>query len=75
MNKDVLLSANVFENFISASLKYYNSDPCHYFTAPGLSWDARLKMTKAKLEKIRDPDKYIIIEKGVRGGISYINKR
>ena len=34
-----------------------------------------LKLTKAELEKISDPDKYIIIEKGLRGGISYINKR
>ena len=73
--KDILLSADVFEKIISASLKYYNLDPCHYFSAPGLSWDAMLKMSKAKLEKIIDPDKYIIIEKGMRGGISYINKR
>ena len=34
-----------------------------------------LKMTKIELEKIRNPDKYIFIEKGMRGGISYINKR
>ena len=32
-------------------------------------------MTKIELEKISDPDKYIFIEKGIRGGISYINKR
>ena len=34
-----------------------------------------LKMTKIELEKISDPDKYIFIEKGMRGGISYFNKR
>ena len=65
----------MFEKIISASLKYYNLDPCHYFSAPGLSWDAMLKMTKAESENISEPDKYIIIEKGMRGGISYINKR
>ena len=75
LKKDVLLSANVFEKFISTCLKCYNLDSCHYFSAPGLSWDAMLKMTKAELEDISDPDKYIIIEKGMRGGISYINKR
>ena len=75
MKKDVLLLAEVFEKFISTSFKYYNLDPCHYFSAPGLSWDAMLKITKIELQKISDPDKYRFIEKGMRGGISYINKR
>ena len=56
-------------------LKYYELDPCHYFSSPGLSWDAMLKMTGVKLEKISDIDKYLFIEKGLRGGISYIAKR
>ena len=34
-----------------------------------------LKMTKVELEKISDPDKYIFIQKGMRGGISYISKK
>ena len=75
MKQDILLLADVFEKFISTSLKYYNLDPCHYFSDPGLSWDAILKMNKTELEKISDPDKYIFIEKGMRAGISYINKR
>ena len=33
------------------------------------------KMTRVKLEKISDIDKYLFIEKGLRGGISYIAKR
>ena len=37
LKKDVLLLADVFEKFISTSLKYHNLDPCHYFSAPGLS--------------------------------------
>ena len=56
-------------------LKYYGLDPCHYFSSPGLSWDAMLKMTGVKLEKISDIDKYLFIEIGSRGGISYIVKR
>ena len=74
LKKDVLLLVDVFEKFIFASLKYYNLDPCNYFSAPGLSWDAMLKMTKVELEKISDPDIHLFIEKGMRGGISYINK-
>ena len=45
-------------------LKYYGLDPCHYFSSSGLSWDAMLKMTSIKLEKISDIDKYLFIEKG-----------
>ena len=33
-----------------------------------------LKMTGVKLEKISDIDMYLFIEKGLRGGISYITK-
>ena len=75
LKKDALLLTDVFDKFISTSLKYYNLDTCHYFSAPGLSWDAILKMTKVELEKISDVDIHLFIEKGMRGGISYINKR
>ena len=75
LKKDILLLAESFEKFISTSLKCYNLDSCHYLSAPGLSWDAMLKMTKVKVEKISDPDKYLFFEQGMRGGVSYINKR
>ena len=75
LKKDVLLLADVFKKLIKTCLKYYELDPCHYFSSPGLSWDAMLKMSDVKLEKISDIDKYLFIEKGSRGGISYIAKR
>ena len=61
--------ANVFVKFIETRLKFYKLDPCHYFSSPGLSWDAMLKMTGVKLAKISDIDMYLFIEKGLRGGI------
>ena len=75
LKKYILLLADVFEKFIKTCLKYYELDPCHYFSSPGLSWYAMLKMTDVKLEKIPDIDKYLFIEKGSRGGISCISKR
>ena len=63
--KDVLFSADVFEKFISMCLNFYWLDPCHYFSSPGLSWDAMLKMTVVKLEQISDTDKHLFIEKGL----------
>ena len=75
LENDVLLLADVFEKFIATCLKYYGLDPCHYFSSPRLSCEEMLKMTGVKLEKISDIDKYLFIEKGLRGGISYIAKR
>ena len=46
---DVLLLADVFEKFRNNSLKNYGLCPSHYLSAPGLSWDAILKMKKIKL--------------------------
>ena len=75
MKKDVLLLADVFEKFIFTSLKDYNLDQCHYFSAPGLPWDAMLKMAKVELEEFSNPDIHLFIEKGMKGGISYASKR
>ena len=75
LKTDVLLSADVFAKFIKTCLNYYGLDPCHYFSSPGLSWDAMLKMTGIELELISDIDMHLFIEKGMRGGISYIAKR
>ena len=36
---DILLLADVFENFRKMSLETYGLDPIHYYRLPGLSWD------------------------------------
>ena len=72
---DVLLLTDIFENFRKTCLQYYNLDPCHYFTSPGLSWDAMLKMTDIKLELMTDINMYQFADKGMCGGISYIANR
>ena len=72
---DVLLLTDVFENFRTYCLNYYKLDPCHYFTSPGLSWDAMLRMTGINLELMTDIDMYQLIEKGIRGRVSYISNR
>ena len=69
-----MLLADVFEKFINTCLEYYGLDPCHEFSSPGLSWDAMLKMTGIELELISDIAMHLFIEKGMRGGISYITK-
>ena len=75
LESDMLLLTDVFENFRKTCMQYYKLDPCHYFTSPGLSWDAMLKMTNIKLELMTDIDMYQFIEKGMRGEVSYIANR
>jgi len=75
MKLDVLLLTDIFENFRSVCLKNYGLDPCWYFSAPGLAWDACLKKTDVKLELLNDVDMLLMFEKGIRGGVSMIPKR
>ena len=75
LGSDVLLLADVFENFRKTAMATYGLDPAHYLTLPGYSWDALLKCTNVSLELITDPDMYLFIEKGLRGGISMVSHR
>ena len=56
LKSDVLLLADVFENFRKTCLRHYNLDPAHYYTSPGLAWDACLKETGQELQLLHDYD-------------------
>ena len=75
LKSDMLLLADVFENVRKTCVEYYKLDPCHYFTSPGLSWDAMLKMTNIKLELMTDVDMFQFIEQGMCSGVSCITNR
>ena len=63
LKSDVLLLADVFENFRDLCLDYYKLDPAHYYTAPGLAWDAMLRMTGIQLELLTDINMYLMFVK------------
>lgn len=85
LKSDVLILADVWENFKRVCKKIYDLDVSYYYTAPGLSWDAWLKHTNAEtikqtgkqfeIELLTDLDMYLFFEKSIRGGLSQISKR
>ncbi len=75
LKTDVLLLADVMTEFRKTCKNTYGLDALHYHTSPGLAWDAMLKYTETELDLISDPDMYLMIEKGIRGGVSSIMKR
>ena len=72
---DVLLLADIIENFRDISLKNYKLDPLWYYTTPGFAWDCMLRMTKVKLDLLTDIDHILMFESGIRGGLSQCSQR
>jgi hypothetical protein len=72
---DVLLLADIFENFRDVCMEHYQLDPAWYYTSPGLAWDACLKMTKVELQLLSDYEMILMIRHGIRGGVSTIAHR
>ena len=72
---DVLLLADIFENFRNICMNLYRLNPAWYFSAQRLAWDAALNTTQVQLELLSDPDMLLMIESGIRGGIATISHR
>ena len=71
VQSDILLLADVFENFRNMCFKIYELDPPKFLSAPRLTWQAALKKTKVKLDLLTDTDTLLMVKKGIRGGICH----
>jgi len=71
LKSDVCILSDIFETFRNECLSpdLYNLDPIAYYTLPGFSWDAMLKLTKVEIELMSDPEMLDFILKGIRGGL------
>ena len=72
---DVILLADIFENFRSLCLRVYQIDPAWVYSAPGLAWNAMLKLTGVKMELLTDYSMHLFVEAGIRGGYCCASKR
>ena len=66
----ILLFADVSENLRNMCLIKYKLDPAKFISAPGLAWQAALKMTKVKLGLLTDIGLLLMVQKRIRGGIA-----
>ena len=71
VQSDMLLLADVFNNFRDMCIKQYELDPAHFLSLPGLAWRACLKKTNIELELLIDYDMLLMVEEGIRGGICH----
>ena len=67
---DVLQLSNVFKTFQTTCLEHYVLSPAHFFTCPGLAWQACLKKSEVSLELLTDSNMLLMFEQGTRGGIT-----
>ena len=75
VRSDILLLADIFENFRQLCLENYELDPAHFVSLPGLAWQACLKKTNVELELLKDYDMLLMIEECIRGGICHAVNR
>ena len=68
----VLQLTDVFENFVEKSTLEYGINALYSYSLPGYTWKAGLKLTKIKLDFIKDKQVLLLLENNIRGGISSV---
>ena len=72
LKMDVLQLADVFEHFVEKATLEYSINPSYSGSLPSYTWKAGLKITKIKLDFIKDKELLLLLENNIRGGISSV---
>ena len=72
---DVLLLVDIFQSFRLTMLKSQGLDCLHFPSLPSMTLQLALKITGVELELITRADIYVMIEAGIRGGLSFVSQR
>ena len=75
LKTDVLLLAEIFEEFHGVCKRNYGLDPALYVSSPQMSWDAMLRHTNCTLDFSSDPEMFSMRDAGIRGGVSINSSR
>jgi hypothetical protein len=75
MEVDVLLLAEAITNMRNILYKEFGLDMTQYLSMPMMARDLMLKSTGESLELISDYDMVLMLQRGLRGGVSYIGQR
>jgi len=75
MTSDVLLLSDCFEAFRQSMLEAHGLDCLYFPTLPSMTFQMALKMTDVQLDLITDADQFLMIQSGIRGGLSYVSHR
>ena len=74
LHLDIYLLTDVFEKFRDVSLQEDGLDPVHFISLPGLSYTACFKRSGETIDLLHDIDMLRLFERGIRGGLTYVNK-
>ena len=72
---DVCLLADVFENYRRKVYDTSNLEAAKFVTANQLGYSMFLKQSKVELDCLDNMEMIEFVEKSIRGGISFVNKR
>jgi hypothetical protein len=75
MEIDTYLLAEAVMNMRKTLYDEFELDMCQYLSLPMMAKDIMLKVTDAKIGLISDYDMVLLIQRGIRGGMSYIGQR
>ena len=75
LTSDVVLLTDAYMYFRGVCIKTYGLDPSHYYTASNYSWEAMLKITKARVKLLSDIDQINFFKRGIRGGVAQCSHR